>query len=157
MQCLSWEYMATPKCVMLFLMSTSKPCPQSPSEALFHVCLQSNWKNIFSIFFFKFTLHLPITKVSQHPVSMTVFPCMFVKLLHRQTSISLHCNKLLVLYSKATQNKFPVSLPGDGLLMQAAGRLLLLICSRQEFALRYFSEVVEHPHNLQYTFLQVEI
>ena len=48
---------------------------------------------------------------------------------------------------KATPNKFPVSRPGNGLLMQVGGRLLLLICCRN------FSEV-EHPHNLQYTFLQ---
>ena len=57
MQCLSWEYMATPKCVMLFLVSTSKPCPHAISiwgtlPRLFTV----DWKNIFSIFFFKFYL-----------------------------------------------------------------------------------------------------
>ena len=31
----------TPKCVMLFLVSASELCPQSPSEALLHVCLRS--------------------------------------------------------------------------------------------------------------------
>ena len=31
------ESMATPKCVVLFLVSTSEVCPQSPSEALLHV------------------------------------------------------------------------------------------------------------------------
>jgi len=59
------------KCVMLFLVSTSEVCPQSPSEALFHVCLQSNWKYFFSIL-----LSLPyITKASQPLVSMTMFSC----------------------------------------------------------------------------------
>ena len=37
----------TPKCVTLFLGSASELCPQSPSEELLHVCLQSNWKNIY--------------------------------------------------------------------------------------------------------------
>ena len=36
----------TPKCVMLFLVSALELYPQSLSEALFHVWLQSNWKHL---------------------------------------------------------------------------------------------------------------
>ena len=46
--------------------------------------------------------------------------------------------------------------PGNGLLMQAGGQLLILFVAENLHFNRYFSEV-EHPHNLQYTFLQVEI
>ena len=36
----------TLKCVMLFLVSASKLCPQSTSEAFLHICLYSNWKHL---------------------------------------------------------------------------------------------------------------
>ena len=32
------------------LCCSSKLCPQSPSEALLHICLQSNWKNIYLLY-----------------------------------------------------------------------------------------------------------
>ena len=67
-----FEQETTPKCVTLFLVSALELCPQSPSEALLHVCLQSNWKNIYSIFLM-FTLLLPITRASLPLVSMTMF------------------------------------------------------------------------------------
>ena len=35
-------------CVMLFMVFASELSPQFPSEALLHVRLQSNWKNIFN-------------------------------------------------------------------------------------------------------------
>lgn len=35
------------KCVMLFLVSASKMCLQSPSEAFLHICLYSNWKHVY--------------------------------------------------------------------------------------------------------------
>ena len=60
----------TPKCVALFLVSASKLCPQSPSEAApLHVYSQT--RRTFNIF--KLTLLLPITKASLPWVSMTMF------------------------------------------------------------------------------------
>ena len=49
---------------------------------------------------------------------------------------------------RATPNRFPVSRPGNGLLMQAGGRLLLLFATENLQFNMYFSEV-EHPHNMQ--------
>ena len=93
------ESIATPKCVMLFLVSTSELCPQSPSEALLHVCLQSNCKNIFSILFFKVYFAPPYHKTLSAPsfhVYVLQWGTVCVKLFHRQTSISQSQTLILI-------------------------------------------------------------